>query len=87
MTNPIAGFCETISFDGRIYSLGEYRQAIRRRLDGVIDGFGIAVAVCATAAVAAVSIINTVPTIDFNLHTKVPMVRQRSLPLTTIQVG
>lgn len=70
MTDTTAPFYDITSFDRRIFSLGECLRAIRLRLDGVVDGLGIAAAVCATVTVAALSIINTTLASNPNLHAK-----------------
>src|ERR1035441_59150 len=62
MTDTTATFYDVISFDGRIFSLGECRRVIRFLVDGVVIGLGTVAAACAlvtTVTVAAAWIINT----------------------------
>jgi hypothetical protein len=74
MTSTAATFYDAASFGGRIYPLGGYRRAISCLLDGVVNGLGIVAAVCTTATVAAVSIINATLPINPSLHTTAPVV-------------
>jgi hypothetical protein len=62
MTDTTATFYDVISFDGRIFPLGECRRVIRFLVDGVVIGLGTVAAACAlvtTVTVAAAWIINT----------------------------
>jgi hypothetical protein len=63
----------SLLFDSGIFSLGEGRQTVRLWLNYVVDGLGIAAAVCAASTAAAVSIINLTLATGPNLDATAPI--------------
>lgn len=76
MTDTTAAFCDVTSFDGRIFSLGDYRRVFRSIGDGIVIGLGTVATACllvGTVTVAAAWIVNIVLATNPHIHAQTPM--------------
>ncbi|MHB1208055.1 MAG: DUF2778 domain-containing protein [Rhodospirillaceae bacterium] len=76
MTDTAAAFYDVTSFDGRIFSLGDYRRVFRSIGDGIVISLGTVAAACllvGTVTVAAAWIVNTALATNPHIRAQAPM--------------